>query len=421
MAHPFQLFRASLILAALLNLTFGPINPAAGAEVPTVRVATYNTSMFRDTDGQLGHDLENGDNSQAKSIAEVIERERPDVILLNEFDFDPEAHDAKLFLEKYLAVSQNGCEPIIFSQYFTAAVNTGVPSGRDLNHDGELGGPNDAFGYGKHPGQYGMLVLSRYPILKDKVRTFQNFLWRDMPGAMLPVDPQSGLPYYDEGDLAAFRLSSKSHWDVPIRIPASDGSLAYELHLLCAHPTPPVFDGPEDRNGHRNHDEIRFWADYIDPSKSEYIVDDNGNKGGLPDGSTFVVVGDLNCDPIDGEGLPGTMDQLLKNARIDSTFVPSSPGGPIAVKANGEQNVNRKGDPSFVTSDFGGEGHGNFRLDYVLPSKNLKAATGGIFWPLPGDPGATAIAASDHRSVWLDLTPAGAKTPAAASPLNPPK
>ena len=57
-----------------------------------------------------------------------------------------------------------------------------------------------------------------------------------------------------------FRLSSKSHWDVPIRIGRET------VHFLVSHPTPPVFDGPEDRNGTRNHDEIRFWADYVGPT-----------------------------------------------------------------------------------------------------------------------------------------------------------
>ncbi len=57
------------------------------------------------------------------------------------------------------------------------------------------------------------------------------------------------------------RLSSKSHWDIPLQI---GGAI---VHVLTAHPTPPVFDGPEDRNGCRNHDEIRLWSDYIDPSR----------------------------------------------------------------------------------------------------------------------------------------------------------
>ena len=47
---------------------------------------------------------------------------------------------------------------------------------------------------------------------------------------------------------------------------------AETVHFLVSHPTPPVFDGPEDRNGPRNYDEIRFWADYS-PRTGGYIYD----------------------------------------------------------------------------------------------------------------------------------------------------
>ena len=82
-----------------------------------------------------------------------------------------------------------------------------------------------------------------------------------MPGALLPDDPATPAPadWYSPEELAVFRLSSKSHWDLPIDI---DGRT---VHFLVSHPTPPVFDGPEDRNGTRNFDEIRFWADYVTP------------------------------------------------------------------------------------------------------------------------------------------------------------
>src|SRR5437764_4348644 len=97
-----------------------------------------------------------------------------------------------------------------------------------------------------------------------------------MPGAMLPVD-QTGQPWYSDDELKIFRLSSKSHWDVPIKIGKRT------VHVLASHPTPPAFDGPEDRNGKRNHDEIRFWADYINigPDMHPYIVDDAGERGGI--------------------------------------------------------------------------------------------------------------------------------------------
>ncbi len=82
-------------------------------------------------------------------------------------------------------------------------------------------------------------------------------LWSRMPDAIRPVDPDSDKPYYDDETWNSLRLSSKNHIDVPIVIDKQT------VHVLACHPTPPVFDGPEDRNGCRNHDEIRFWIDYL--------------------------------------------------------------------------------------------------------------------------------------------------------------
>ncbi len=372
----------------------------------TIRVATYNSSMFRDKDGQLVHDLEAGDNEQARKIAEVIQRVRPDTLLVNEFDYDESKQAAELFRTKYLAVGQNGCDPIKFDHFFTAPVNTGRPSGRDLNHDGKLNGPNHAIGFGKHEGKYRMLLLSKFPIDREHVRSFQKLLWRDMPGALLPTDPKTQKPYYDDEDLAVLRLSSKSHWDVPIHVPAADGRKPFVLHLLCSHPTPPVFDGPEDRNGHRNHDEVRLFADYVDSAKHDYLVDDAGKHGGLAADAMFVIVGDLNCDPVAGEGMRTTMDQLLKNPRVNASFIPTSKGGPLVVSQHADQFKNHHGDPSRVTGDFTPEHHGCLRIDYVLPSREFEVVKGGIFWPTPGQPGADAINATDHHSVWLDIRPA---------------
>src|SRR5262245_43418310 len=190
--------RNVFLVLALAGPAAAPI--AMATENGSVRVATYNTSLFRDHDGELARDLQGGANEQARKISEVIQRVRPEILLINEFDYDLEGRAAKAFIEQYLAVGQNGCEPIVFSDYFTAPVNTGVPSGRDLTKDGRLGQPNDAIGFGRHPGQYGLLVLSKYPIDRQHARTFQKFLWRDMPGAMLPKDANTDQPYYDDED-----------------------------------------------------------------------------------------------------------------------------------------------------------------------------------------------------------------------------
>jgi hypothetical protein len=75
--------------------------------------------------------------------------------------------------QKYL-LSANPAEPIDYPYYYNAPSNTGIPSGFDLNNDGTIGGPDDGFGYGVFPGQYGFIVLSKYKIDMAEVRTFQK-------------------------------------------------------------------------------------------------------------------------------------------------------------------------------------------------------------------------------------------------------
>jgi len=121
-----------------------------------------------------------------------------------------------------------------------------------------------------------------------------------MPGALLPVNPATGQPWFSSAQLEVVRLSSKSHWDVPIDF------YGRTVHFLVSHPTPPVLDGPEDRNGRRNFDEIRFWVDYLRPGRAaRYIYDDAGVTGGLQAGAPFVIAGDQNSDPLDGDSVPG--------------------------------------------------------------------------------------------------------------------
>ncbi|MFM7561669.1 MAG: endonuclease/exonuclease/phosphatase family protein [Planctomycetota bacterium] len=363
-----------------------------------VRFATFNASLYRDAAGKLLKDLEAGKHPGIRKVAEIVQQVRPDVLLLNEFDFDPSGNAVKLLKEKYLEQSQNGQTPIEYEYVFSAESNTGIDSGFDLNHDGKTGSPDDAFGFGKHPGQYGMLVLSKYPIDAKAVRTFQKFLWKDLPGALLPIDPKTSKPWYDEPTTAAFRLSSKSHWDVPITVGEKT------VHFLVCHPTPPVFDGAEDRNGLRNHDEIRFWAEYI--SGSESVYDDAGKKGGLKQDDSFVIAGDLNADPNDGDSRDRPTVRLLEHPLVQDPQ-PKSAGGVEQAEKQAQMNAKHKGDPALDTGDFGDKNVGNLRIDYVLPSKNLKVLGSGVFWPAEDKPEFKLVDCSDHRLVWVDVTTNG--------------
>ena len=240
-----------------------------------IRFATFNASMSRDAEGALAVALRDGDEPQIAKVARIIRAVDPDVILINEFDHG--AGRDRTFVRNYLD------DTYPFS--FIAPPNTGLATGLDLDGDGIAGSEagtlelaKDAHGFGMFEGQYGMVVLSKHEIVLEEVRTFRTFRWNDMPGARLPVKPD-GAPFYSDQALEILRLSSKSHWDVPVRI---DGAI---VHFLVCHPTPPVFDGAEDRNGARNADEIRFWADYI--AGAEYVHDDAGLKGGLSDEAYF--------------------------------------------------------------------------------------------------------------------------------------
>jgi 3-phytase len=402
------------LLAAVLTFALLPAAPAAaggsGAGTDTVRFATFNASLNRGAAGALRADLSTPANVQAGVIAEIVQRTRPDVLLINEFDYDPEA--ARLFQDNYLSVGRNGARPIRYPYRFIAPSNTGVASGFDLNNDGRVvtepgaaGYGDDAFGFGAFPGQFGLVVYSRYPIDRGDVRTFQKFRWKDMPGALLPDDPATAAPadWYSPAELAVFRLSSKSHWDLPIRVGHRT------VHFLVSHPTPPVFDGPEDRNGRRNFDEIRFWADYIRPGHGRYIYDDRGKRGGLHPGAKFVIAGDLNSDPFDGDSVPGAAQQLLDHRQVNSGFVPTSAGAVEASALQGGANAAHRGNPAHDTADFADvPGPGNLRADYVLPSHGLQVRGGAVFWPPASDPlsrltGTFPFPSSDHRLVWLDL------------------
>ena len=402
-----------------------PPLPAQSALVPpvlpgTLRIAAWNVSFFRRAEGDLARELARGEAAQPRTVAAVLQRVRPDLLLINEFDYDPTAPG--LFLKNFLGVSQQGAEPLHYPHHFIAPSNTGVASGLDFDRDGKIGGGNDALGFGQFPGQYGMVVFSRLPINRSASRTFRNFLWRDLPDALLPPG------WYDANALAKLPLSSKSHWDVVIEwsAPPAPGRVAAaprRLHFLVSHPTPPSFDGPEDRNGRRNHDEIRLWADYIEPARSRYLVDDRGRRGGLAPGASFVIAGDLNADPVDGGSVPGAIAQLLEHPRVhreaaSGKRVPRSPGSAEASLRQGAANGSHRGDAAADTGDFsdGGNSVGNLRVDYVLPSADLEVCRSGIYWPQSRDAEFALVnddvsASSDHRLVWVDIAIPGGRCP----------
>lgn len=381
MRSPFFIRSSLACVFAFVSVRGGGVS----ADPPrSIRVATFNVSLYGRHAGDVADRLASGDDAQAKKIASVIQSVRPDILLVNELDFDDQQRSVAGLRE----MLGRGDEPIEFAYHYAPPSNTGIDSEMDLDGDGVLGGPADAFGFGIYPGQYALAVLSRFPIKDASVRRFDKFLWADLPDAVPPMLPD-GSAFYDQATWSKLRLSSKSHIDVPIQIEDR------VLHLLASHPTPPVFDGPEDRNGLRNKDEILFWQHYIDgtlsleetPIGNTPIADNVGDAGNdqskptlaLEKNGSFVIAGDLNSDPDRGDSIRSGISRLLDHRRINDVR-PRHAGGD-------------------TTALFGER---QIRVDYVLPSIDLRIQQSGVYWPTTG-PQAEAVTASDHRLVWIDI------------------
>lgn len=342
----------------------------------------FNVELARDGPGLLLRDILKREDSDIELAAGIIAHVAPDVLVLTGFDYDQAGHALAAFSNR---VAEQGH---VFDHHFSRLPNAGLASGRDLDGDGRLGRPRDAFGFGEFAGQGGMAILSRFPILEDRAQDYVQFLWADLPGALT-----EGV-----SDLDVRRLSAVAHWNVPLDLEGVG-----VVDLMVWHASPPVFDGPEDRNGRRSHDETLFW----------YYMLEGALPFDAPQGP-FILAGDANLDPVDGEGLSDAINALRAHPLLQDP-APRSEGGVRDAAADGGANLDQRGDPGLDTADWrdGPEDPGNLRVDYVLPSIHWQVVDSGVFWPAPDDPevallGEDGNGASRHRLVWVDLVLKGA-------------
>jgi endonuclease/exonuclease/phosphatase family metal-dependent hydrolase len=388
MQQKIQLFITLLITAAIF----------VGCQENTIRIAHFNINELSAEKIKDIDDQGIGQNAQLRAAAEIIQQIHPDILLIQEIDHDytgmtgsvvDYAATAREFMEHYLMTGNYG---VSFKLIYTAACNTGILSGLDLNNDGIVARESDAgknvhgadsYGWGVYPGQYSMALYSNLTIDTEQIKTFQKFLWKDLPGHLIPLD------YYSSDVVELFRLSSKSHWDIPV----TNGDT--EFHLFISHPTPSVFDGDEDRNGRRNFDEINFWKLYIDGSDA--IYDDAGNRGGYQFKKPFIIAGDLNADP----SAPvvyfehNAINQLLGHPKIQNTT-------DYLVSTGSAEG--REDSAKHYTVKFSRDNR--MQIDYLLPSQGIRIIDGGVYWPhSEQDPEKYKLAesASDHRLIWLDI------------------
>ncbi|MFV0490450.1 MAG: endonuclease/exonuclease/phosphatase family protein [Pseudorhodobacter sp.] len=353
MRHLFVVMAGGLALSIWFSV-------AAAAE--GLRIATWNSDLSRAGPGMLLRDILKGDDTQVNAVLSGLVALDADVVLLTGVDYDAGLAALTALAARLAEASRP------YPHLYASRPNTGMQGGQDLDGDGRLGGPGDAQGYGRFSGQGGMAVLSRLPIAIAEVRDFSQFLWRDLPDALLNES--------EAGQMR--RLSTVGHWEVPLVLP--DGS---RLRLLAWHATPPVFDGPEDRNGRRNHDETAFWLHFLE-----------GRLPMPPPQDPFVILGDANLDAVDGDGRRAAIGRLLAHPLLQDP----APRG----EARQGREPGQNGDSALDTAYY--ERAGGLRVDYVLPSAGLRVLASGILWPENGTKlGKTLALASRHRPVWVDI------------------
>lgn len=321
----------------------------------TLRIATWHADLSRDGPGLLLRDLERGTDPALAGIVSGIVAAAPDILVLTDIDFD-HGHAALAALQAQLDAAGHA-----LAHGFTKRPNSGWATGQDLDGNGRRGEARDAQGYGRFAGQGGVAVLSRWPIAAEGVTDLSALLWRDVP--------DSRMQEADTGREVQ-RLSSAVHWVVPVAAP-------HPVSVMVFHATPPVFDGPEDRNGRRNADEVTLWRHLLD-----------GRLDAPPPTAPFVIAGNANADPHRGDGLRDAIAALLADPRLQDP----APHSPEAGKA---------------TVDWPADGPGQMRVSYVLPSAGLIVQSAGVAWE-------TAAEAQRHKLVWVDLEirpPGGATGP----------
>ncbi len=311
------------------------------------------------------------------AIARIVAEVRPDVLLLTDFDFDLDLVALTAFADLVAGFGHP------MPHRFALEPNSGAWTDADLDGDGRAGLARDAQGYGWFSGDGGLALLSTLPIDRAAVQDHSGLLWQHLPGATLPET--DGAPFPSAAAQALQRLSSTAHWVVPVILP--DGS---RLQLLTFAATAPVFDGPEDRNGLRNADEIRFWQLWLDGALGPVAED------------PVVVMGNANLDPNDGDGRRAAIADLLADSRLQDPAPKSVPGAM-------QNDPDHTGDPALDTVDWPNGAPGNLRVVYILPDARLEVTGSGIFWPGPDAPlaelfeGERGGVAGPHRLVWTDI------------------
>jgi len=339
-------------------------------------------------------------DQQVNAAAEVIARFNPDIVDINELQYDIEGLPTGDMPGAAYPVEpggiDGGAENAQRLADRIAAANPDATYDHVLITVGNSGmwwddtGDFDSWslrGWGDWEGRFNTAVLSKFPILRDEVRVISDLAWEDLPDNQL-ADMEAEIGMVPP---AGFPLFEKALIIVPVDLGTET------LYLVLLHPvaSPSRFDVI---NPYRNYDELHALALFLD-----------GTLPGvepLPAGAKFIISGDLNADPdsSDSDGIAGAAQLVTEHPSVVAVF----PEGAGTEGRNGEYNTYMSGcgnDDGETVEDP--RDAFQLQLDYILPSVTIgEPIDQAIFFPdfqSAREDFDLACYASDHRFLWADL------------------
>lgn len=297
--------------------------PSQGPSETSLRIATLDTQISRDVEGQLATDLLQGNDRQASLAADSITAANADVLILTGMDANEQA--VEVFQDQYLNNPDDARTDVEYDYVYLGMGSKGKPSGADLNGDRIVGGPEDAWGQGDFEGQGAVVVLSKYQINPDQITSVSKFKWGQMPESRLD---DSGL----SGALAtSIPVMSSGLWDIPIEYRGK------HVHLIAVQ-TDDNFGGYSFAES-RELDQLRVVTDYLHGEK--YLRDDKSKKIDGVGNAPYVVAGALGQQPSSLTARDRLLEHVERPDAISDSgnyLVPSSAWQVLGQGHIGEQN-----------------------------------------------------------------------------------
>ena len=199
-------------------------------------------------------------NRQIQAVKKILSRYKPDILSINEIQYDlPFIPDSNFTTRGQNLKKLSSILNLYKNTSFNPA-NTGLKAKSKKNGAYFLNPNNpkarllaDKINFGTMPAQYSTGLISRYPIIEEKV--FTSIKWKDF-------NPNIELKKFKTSDGSSYpkniELFDKNFSDITLKVGSKN------IHIIVLHTVPSYhFGNKHSPNYQRNRDQLRFLEWYL--------------------------------------------------------------------------------------------------------------------------------------------------------------